>query len=50
VYKFKVCLNGIDYTREGTKEFIKNASGAVQTDANGEDKYEIKNKIEFKKT
>ena len=50
IYKIKININNIDYTRDGTRELIKNGSGVVQKDSNGDDKYETKNKIEFRKT
>ncbi len=50
IYKLKVNINGVDYTRDGIKEALKDASGAIQKDSNGNDRYATKNKIEFRKT
>lgn len=50
MYKLKVNINGKDYTRDGTKEPIKDGSGVIQKDSSGADRYEIKNKIEMKRT
>lgn len=50
VYNFKININGVDYTREGTRELKQNADGSTVQDANWDDMYEIKNKIEFQKT
>lgn len=50
MYKFKININGTDYTRDGIQETLKDASGAVQKDSSGNDRYTTKNKIEFRKT
>ncbi len=50
VYKFRININGTDYTREGTKEYIKDTSGATDKDSYGNDRFIMKNRLEFRKT
>ncbi|MBP8016801.1 hypothetical protein KAZ01_02225 [Candidatus Gracilibacteria bacterium] len=48
--KIKVNINGIEYTSDGIKEFIKDNSGVIQKDFYGNDMYNIINKISLRRT
>lgn len=50
MYKLKININGVEYTRDGLKEPILDANGVVEKDIYDNDKFTIKNKIEIIKT
>ena len=50
IYKLRININGIEYTRDGIKEPLLDENGVVQKDSYGNDKFTVKNKIEMRKT